>query len=195
VNKEGGHKLKKVILIAIAVAAMLAATLAFAQPGSPGRMADKLKLTDQQQEQLDNLRLQLQKDLVQKQADLKLARLDLKEIMMKTPIDEKAALKKQDQISSIRADIAKAKLQHIIAASKVLTADQLAQWKKMRRGMGERRGHGRRGGTGRGMMGPGMGPMNGGMMWHEGMPGPHKMGQGWMNNDQAPKTEEKEPGK
>jgi protein CpxP len=189
---EGGNKLKKVIPITVAIVALLTASLVFAQPYGLGRMADKLNLSDQQQEQLENLKLQFDKDIIQKRADLKMARLDLKEIMMKTPIDEKAALKKQDQISSIRADIARTRLQHMIAAGKVLTADQLAQWKKMRRGMGERQGRGRKaGGPCCGMMGP----MNEGMMRHHGMQGPSDMGRGWMNKEQAPKPEEKQPGK
>jgi Spy/CpxP family protein refolding chaperone len=188
--------LKKAILITIAIGTLLAASLVYAQPYGLGRMANRLDLTDQQQEQLENLRLQFDKSMVQKQADLKTARLDLREVMGKTPIDEKAALKKQDQISSIKADIARARLQHMIDASKVLTADQLAKWKKMRRGFGERRGHGRRGGgPGCGMMGPGFGPMNGEMMWNRGMQGPHQMWRSWMDNDQEPTTEQKESGK
>jgi hypothetical protein len=88
--------------------------------------------------------------------------------MMQPKIDENAALNKQDRISEIKANIAKLRLQHMIAASKILTADQLAKWKKMRHEMG-REGRGRRGFGGR------FGGMNGGPMMGGG-PGCGMMG-------------------
>jgi Spy/CpxP family protein refolding chaperone len=192
-KKEGGYKLKKVIPITLAV--LLTAALVYAQPFGKGRMADRLNLTDQQQEQFETLKLKLDRDLIKPQSDLKAARLDLKEIMMQPNIDEKAALKKQDQISSFRADIARIKLQHKIAAGKVLTADQRAQMKKMHRGMAGLRGRGRGFKNACDMMGSGMGPMDGGMMRHQGMGGQHQMGPGWRSMDQTPKPEQDQPNK
>jgi Spy/CpxP family protein refolding chaperone len=159
-------------------------------PEMMGRMAEQLKLTDQQIEQLQNLRFQLEKDLIKPESDLKLAKLEMKQIMMQPKIDENAALSKQADIAAIKGNIAKLKLQHIIAAGKILTADQLAQWKKMHRGMGPmgRKGEGRGGPCCDKMMmggGPGckmMGDMGGPM-------GQCGMGQGMM--DKQMKMEQK----
>lgn len=123
-----------------------------------GMMLEKLKLTDQQQEKLQDLMIQHQKDMVPKQADLKLAKLGLKEIMMKSDINENAALDQMDKISAIKAKIAKLRLQHKLATRKILTADQLKEFKQMHGMMGfgrHGRGPGRMGGP---MMGRGMGP-------------------------------------
>jgi hypothetical protein len=152
------------LILTIAAATFLSASAAKAQPGMLMKMADKLELTEQQIGQLQDLKIQHEKDLIQKQADLKLARLELKEIMIKVNIDEKAALSKQDRISGIKGEIAKAKLQHKLAARKVLDDKQLAKFKEL--SMKERpfgRSHKMGGCCGRGgphMMGPGhgMGP-------------------------------------
>ena len=152
--------------------------------GMHGKMIEKLKLTDQQQEKLQDLMIQHQKDIVPKQADLKLAKIGLKEIMMKSDINEKAALDQMDKISAIKAQIAKLKLQHLLAARKILTADQLKEFKQMHRmmGFGRRgRGPGRMGGP---MMGHEMGPGMG-LGWGQGMHG--QMDKG----DDKEKSEEK----
>ena len=159
--------MKRLVLGAVAILFLAAAT-ANSQPGL-GMMSDELNLTDQQMEQLETLKLQHQREMVQKQADLKMAGLDLKEIMMKDNIDEKAALAKQDKLSSIKADIAKAKLRHKIAARKLLDSDQLLKWRKLQKEM-----KGRRDGCGPDR--PGMGPMGHGPM------GPGMMGHGMMES-------------
>jgi Spy/CpxP family protein refolding chaperone len=126
--------------------------------GMHGMMVEKLKLTDQQQEKFQDLMIQHQKDMIPKQADLRLAKIGLKEIMMKSDIDENAALDQMDKISAIKAQISKLRLQHLLAARKILTADQLKEFKAMHQEMGFGR-HGRKfGHMGGPMMGRGMGP-------------------------------------
>jgi Spy/CpxP family protein refolding chaperone len=180
--KTGGSKLKKIILLA-AVLALVTVTVIYARPMGLGRVVEKLGLSDKQIEQMQNLKFQFEKDMIKPEGDLKLAMIEFRQIMMQPNIDEKAALSKQDRISEIKADIAKLKLQHMIAASKILTADQLAQWKKMRQGMGrEGRGHKGFGGRFGGMMmggGPGCGMM--GNMGDSPM-----MGKDQMNSDMHP---------
>jgi Spy/CpxP family protein refolding chaperone len=99
-------------------------------PGMCGMMFDKLNLTDQQQEQLQNLMFQHQKEMITKKANLKIAELELREIMMKSQVDENAALKQNDKVSSLEAEISKLTLQHQFAMRKILTADQLKEWMK-----------------------------------------------------------------
>jgi Spy/CpxP family protein refolding chaperone len=164
------------------MAVIVAVPAAFSQPMMGREMAEQLKLTDQQISQMQALRIQHEKDMIKLRSDLALARVELKEVMMQTKIDENAAFSKQDRISSIKGDMAKAKLQHMLSARKILTDDQLAQWRKMRPEMGRR---GKRGFKGCG----GMGPMGPGMMGH----GPGMMmegGQGKMEHGQRMKKME-----
>jgi hypothetical protein len=90
----------------------------------------------------------------------------MKEIMMKSKVDDKAAMAKQEQILKIRAEIAKARLKHKLEVRKTFTDEQLKSAMKMR---GEMRfGHGPRHKKCCGM-GPceGRGPMMPPMMQHE----------------------------
>jgi periplasmic protein CpxP/Spy len=156
---------------------LLAAVVAIAQPMGPGRMAEKLGLTDQQVEQMRALQTKHQTDMIMRRAELKIARLELREIMTDTKLNENSALSKQDQISKMRSDIARLNLQHKIAMRKVLTDEQFKKWREMRHEMrpGPGRhpgGRGGRGFRGDGPMGPcdkspmmGPGPGNG----HDGM--------------------------
>jgi len=152
--------MKTAVLTAL-MATILALPMANAQPWAGGKMAEQLKLTDQQTKQLQDLRFQQQKAMIPKRADLKLAQLDLKQSMMNPKVDERAALAKLDKVSSIKAEIAKMKLQNMLAMRKVLTDEQLSTWMKMRHEMGMR---GKRGMRDRGEMGP--------MMHHMMGPGP-----------------------
>jgi Spy/CpxP family protein refolding chaperone len=149
---------------------MITAVAANAQPGNIMAMADELKLTDQQIEQFRSLRIQHEKEIIPLQADLKLAKLELREIMMKDKLDEKAALAKQDRISDIKARIARQKLQHTLDARKVLNDDQVKRWQKMRMhdGPGFRRHMG-----------------DGGSFQHRMCPGP---GRGFGSRFDAPMT-------
>jgi len=121
---------------------LIMATSIYAQTGKLFRMAEKLKLTDQQVEQIQEIKLRHDREMIRLKADLKLARLDLKEIMMKAKIDEKAALSKQDNISKVKASIDKTRLQHKLDIRRILTEDQFKQLQKMRMKHGPR---GRRG--------------------------------------------------
>jgi septal ring factor EnvC (AmiA/AmiB activator) len=166
--------MKKVTLLALAITLMSFAA-AGAQPGGLLKADDDLGLSDQQIEEIQRLGIQHQKQMIGLQADLKTARLELKELMMKTRVDEKAAISKQDHISAVKADIARAKLQHKLAARKVLNDEQLGKWNKMRMKDGPRGRHHRMSDWGQGpchMMGPGMGrgPMMGEMMDMPDMP-------------------------
>ncbi len=162
------------ILLALAIVSASAQPPAMMGMGDKMATGDQLNLTDQQKESMQNLMLQHQKAMVQTKADLKLAQLELREIMMKTKVDEKAALNQVDKISKIKADIAKAKMQNRLAMRKVLTDEQLAKAVKMHggpRGFEKHMmkfGRGEKGCCGGGEMGcgPGMG-----MGMEMGMPG------------------------
>jgi len=125
-------------------------------PGMP-EMIEKLNLSDQQQEQLQDMRLANQKEMIPLRADIKLLRLELQELISndasRSEIDNKI-----DQISEARKAIQKKRVGHRLDMRQVLTPEQRKQWDKMKhhRGMkGEHHGarghHGQGKGMGRGI--------------------------------------------
>jgi len=136
---------------------------AMAQGPGMGMLAEELSLTDQQKGQMESMAFQHQKQMIPLRADLKLAKLELREIMATARVDEKAAISKNEKISSIKAEISKMKLLHKLEMRKILTEEQQAKLKDLKR---EHRRHNRAGGRGPragnfdgpGPM-PGMGPM------------------------------------
>ena len=138
------------VILALAAVLILLPAVTQAQRCPIMGMADELKLTDQQIEQLQANAMANHKEMIQVKADLEKAKLELKEIMMAKQIDKKAALKKQEAISTIKASMAQKRLANRIDRMSLLTDDQRAS---MRKGM-MRRGH-----KGRGMgFGSGDGP-------------------------------------
>jgi len=148
-------------LFMVLLTTLILATIAAAQPMNPGRMAEKLGLTEQQIEQMHGLMAKHQTDMIMRRAELKIARLELREIMMNPKLNENAALSKLDQISKMKSDIARLNLQHKIAMRKMLNDEQFKKWQDMRGDMRPQFGrrHGR-GGRGEGMPCP-MPPMMG----------------------------------
>lgn len=141
----------KCLIAVLAVMIMIVPVVAQAQQCRILEMADELKLTDEQIEQLRANTFANQKEMIQLKADLKKAKLEQREIMMAEKIDKKAALKKVEAISAIKASMAKKQTSARIDQLNILDAKQRA---KIRRNMmlyggkGKGRGHG---------MGPGMG--------------------------------------
>jgi len=157
----------KSLIAVLAVMFMVIPVVAQAQQCRILEMADELKLTDEQIEQLRANMLANQMEMVQLKADLERAKLEQREIMMAEDIDKKAALKKVEAISAIKAKMAQKRMSARISQLNALDAKQRA---KIRRNMmlygskGKGRGRGMGYGMGQGM-GPGMG--HGKAMFHE----------------------------
>ena len=156
--------------LAVFASFLILTAAASAQPrGGMMMAADELELTDQQIEKLEDLRYQHQKEMIGKQAAVKEARLELRELMRKADVSEKAALAKQERILDAKDEIARAKLKHKIATRNILTEEQFKKWQKMKRGKGHHGGPGMKGdcdgrgpGFHQGMKpGKGMGPGHG----------------------------------
>ncbi|MEE9553110.1 MAG: Spy/CpxP family protein refolding chaperone [candidate division Zixibacteria bacterium] len=155
-------------ILTVFASILVLSAVASAQPrGGMMMAADELELTDQQIERLEDLRYQHQKEMIGRQAAVKEAKLELRELMRKTDVSEKGALAKQERVLKAKAEVARAKLKHKLAARKLLTEEQFEKWKKMKRGKGHRRGSGMKGGC------DGPGP---GMGGHPGMRGGHGKG-------------------
>ena len=145
----------KRMILTTAIMALLIAPVVWSQPFDSPRVAEKLGLSGEQKDQIHTLQIKHQKDMITRRAELKIAKMELREIMMDSKLNENAAISKQDNISKMKSDMARLKLQHKIAIRKILTDEQLKTWTEMRHEMGPRFGrHMRDGGRGMNRMGP-----------------------------------------
>lgn len=146
----------------LAAAGILAASVALAQ--GPGRrepvvwdaagMKERLGLTDQQMEQLRSRRLEAAKERVKIRSDMRIARIELRELMTSPTPDEKAVMAKARQIGDLYAQLLETRVAHGLALKKILSPEQQQKLREMRaagRGPGPREGRpGRRFHPGRG---------------------------------------------
>lgn len=129
-------------LINILVSIMILVPIASqAQPCHILKMADELELTEEQIEKLSESKIENKKAMIQLRADIKIAKLELREVMMNAKIDRKAALKKGDNISALKAQKMKKHLTEKLDRMNILTEEQRAKLHKMMKS----RGHGMKG--------------------------------------------------
>jgi Spy/CpxP family protein refolding chaperone len=157
-NIEGGNMRYFVALLAILIT-IGAVGVQAQMPCKMMNMGDELKLTDAQQKQMQTSIVAEKKEMIQLRADLAKAKLELQEIMMADNVDKAAALKKDEQVSAVKATIAKKRLAAQIDRMSILTSEQRQKCPRMPMMMGEGRGRGKGCGDdmGTGMGGPGMG--------------------------------------
>jgi len=124
---------------------------AMAQPGpDPGGAGhghdlwgmDKLKLTEQQQSDLRTVRADMQKAMVKIQSDIKIARIDLREMIAADKPDRPAIEKKVKDISALQTTAKLALVDHLFKVNAMLTPEQQKTFKQeMGRRLMEERGH------------------------------------------------------
>lgn len=142
------------------------------------RVVEKLKLTSQQQSQLEDINFQHKSKMIDIRHDMQLKMLDMRHELAKDNPSEATLDKLADQMASIRARMMKERFAHMLAVKKVLTPEQWTMVKQhfmQRRGM--KRGRFQRGprdGGCRMGMGPGCsaGAMRGRGMGRGMGPGP-----------------------
>ena len=100
-----------------------------------------LGLDDNQSTEVKAILLKLQKEMIQKRADIQVAEIELKEILEKDPVDVKVAETKVKQIASLKTEAAMMHIQGIEDVKAKLTPEQKKKLSEMMqmRGMG----HGR----------------------------------------------------
>lgn len=116
------------------------------KPASGMRMETcaELNLTAEQQQKIDALRLAHQKEMIPLQADIRLAKLELDELVRAGDTSKKldAAIKKVNDLKSKRFE---KQVKHRMDVANILTAEQKAIWQKNCR-MGDMgQGSGKRG--------------------------------------------------
>ena len=134
--------MKQFVMTTLLAAALAAPSYAQPQagPGPQGQgqririerrgMMDQLNLTEQQETQMQKLRLDMQKKQVALQSKIRMARLELKEIYLADNPEKSAIEKKMKEISDLQHQSKIARVDHQFAVKNILTAEQQKIWKK-----------------------------------------------------------------
>lgn len=139
------------------------------------RIADQLKLTDDQRKQFDDILLQHRNTLVDLHANLEKAELALEPLVGADQPNESAILAQIDKVAQARAELEKANARYLLAIRSKLTPDQWKQVQDFRKNRDAMRGRWR---DGRGPRTPGDGP--------NAAPPPPPGPQGMADDGQAP---------
>jgi periplasmic protein CpxP/Spy len=96
---------------------------------------EKLGLSSDQVKRLEQLKTDFQKESIRRDADVRVAEMDLKSLLEAQPVDMAKVEAKVREVERGRADIRLARIRAIEKAKELLTADQR---KKLQEIMGER---------------------------------------------------------
>lgn len=108
-------------------------------------------LDEKQKEAIREIKDRLMKDTIRKGADVRIARIELKDILHKDPVDMKAVEAKLKKIESLKTDIHLSRIKAIVEVKAKLTPEQREKFKT------NLRSHGRWMHHGKGMASPGEG--------------------------------------
>ncbi len=112
-------------------------------------LAERLRLSDAQREELRAIRDRQMRHGIQARADLQIARLDLRQLMTNDRLDASALDAQIDRMARMRAELAKSRVASMLEARSVLTPEQRGKLKDLRMHPGPPSGRGR-GGNGPG---------------------------------------------
>jgi Spy/CpxP family protein refolding chaperone len=121
---------------ALAVAGTVAAVAAQERPRRDGGLdraaiQAELGLSAEQAAQLKTLRIEGRKQSIRQHADLAIARLELKELMDASTVDEKAVAAKVRAISDLQGAALKARTDERLAMRRLLSPEQLEKMKQL----------------------------------------------------------------
>jgi len=91
---------------------------------------DKLKLTDEQLDQIKDLKVALKKDLIRKKAEVKVIKIEIHSLMYEKEIDLAAINKLIDQKYEIKKAKSKMVVDSCVKLKKILTEEQLKKFKE-----------------------------------------------------------------
>ena len=131
------------------------------------RVAERLKLTDEQRKAMDDILLQHREQLVDLKGAVEKAELEMEPLMSNDQPNESRILAQIDKVAQARAELEKANARFLLAIRGKLTADQWKQLQADRANRGQEHGWGQ---DGRGRGGEGRGP--GGQDRRQGPPPP-----------------------
>ena len=124
--------MKTKVFITIIITIFIAASL-FAQDRVPKRAKIlpqmTLNLTEEQKSQLEELKKEYRKEVIKIEADLKIAKIELKDLLSEKDADETAVLAKADEVSRLQNKLMKYRISHQLKTRKIYTEEQ---WKKLK---------------------------------------------------------------
>lgn len=106
------------------------------------RVKAYLNLTDPQVDQLRQIAVESQKVAVKNRAEVEVREIELRELLRADQPDREAIMKKLDELSSLRGNLMKQRVEALLSARSVLTPEQQ---KKVRSFLENREGFGMRG--------------------------------------------------
>lgn len=89
-----------------------------------------LKLTDEQEKEFANLRLDLQKKQIAARAKVQTAQIELKELFSADNLERGSIDKKMKEIADLKLKVQQNRLDHWFAVNKILKPEQQIIWKK-----------------------------------------------------------------
>jgi len=105
------------------------------------QMPEELKLTKEQLETLQTLRIDFAKQTLTLRNEIQIKELELRQLWLADELDEEAIVAKSKEISDLRSQMQEKRVRHRLGATKVLTKEQRTQLSQI-----GHRGRGRRGG-------------------------------------------------
>ena len=149
-----------------------------------GRGLAALKLTDDQKTKIEDLKLNLQKEIIKLNSEIQLNKVELEKIYKEKEFNTTKLLSLSEAIDKTQSQIKKLRLENWIKVYNLLDKDQQVIWKKLGpalKVMAERGDMMKRGNMRQGMMGRGVqgrpGPRNGMGMMQNRMPRPSMQGR------------------
>ncbi|MDH4222081.1 MAG: periplasmic heavy metal sensor [candidate division Zixibacteria bacterium] len=127
------HKRLIGILISIAVLVFLCSGLAYSQsPEKEKIFKARPGLSAEQKEKIKEITLERVKDGIRIKADLKIAQIELRELMQQDELDKAKIDRKIDEIGALRTKLQKAKFEKRMALREVLTKERLQSLREKR---------------------------------------------------------------
>ena len=123
-----------ILAVAVASTTLMAQEQPMGRPqGHPDRaMLERLKLTDEQRNQVEKLRTEYQKQQISQRSKLQTSQLDLRQLMRSDNPDKAAIEKKINEASQLGAQARIARFNQMLSMKKILTPEQQ---KMLREGM------------------------------------------------------------
>lgn len=121
-------------------------------------LRERLGITDEQAAKIEAAQSQFAKQQIQRQAELRIKRMELAELLRAENPDRAAIEKKLRELNDLELQAKMAGLDHGMAMRNLLTPEQREQLKQLARERVAQRFQGRRGLSPRPQRGPGMGP-------------------------------------
>ena len=135
----------RIILIGTILFVLLFAFIGYSQERQRDKMqmrdhfADELNLTEEQQNRIDELRLQHQKSMVDLKADLQKKKIEQKELMQKGNYTRAGFLENTNSIITAENQVELARANHQMDIYEQLDENQKAVWNKKGFGMHDKR--------------------------------------------------------